>query len=315
MIRSIVKDRSPNQAISALANAIARFAQNDGDYKTEIPALSLHRRSSPSDPLPCIFSLGLGVVAQGRKQALLGSDVIQYGPGQSVLTTIELPVSSHVTHASAQEPLLGLMLTFDRQDIEQWAADMPLAAVHRAAIHRSVDVEWLDERVAWDLVRLIELLDQPQLLTSLAPLIQQEIIIRLLTGPHAPQLLRLVGEGSPSQQISKAVAWIKNHFAQIMKVDELADRVHMSPSTFRQHFRTMTGTSPLQYQKQLRLQEARYLMLSQKMDAGHAGHQVGYESASQFSREYNRLFGLPPQQDIQRIRKSDERLAPAQLRS
>ena len=220
-----------------------------------------------------------------------------------------------VTHASAQEPLLGLMLTFDRQDIEQWAADMPLAAVHRAAIHRSVDVEWLDERVAWDLVRLIELLDQPQLLTSLAPLIQQEIIIRLLTGPHAPQLLRLVGEGSPSQQISKAVAWIKNHFAQIMKVDELADRVHMSPSTFRQHFRTMTGTSPLQYQKQLRLQEARYLMLSQKMDAGHAGHQVGYESASQFSREYNRLFGLPPQQDIQRIRKSDERLAPAQLRS
>lgn len=306
MQRTSDPHQPPSQAISALAKAIAKFAQFDGDFKTAIPALSLHRRKGPTDPLPCIYRLGLGVVAQGRKQALMGSEVISYGAGQSVLTTIELPVSAHVTCAHSQEPLLGLMLSFDSQEIAQVVADMPRPASPRAVVaHRSIGVAWLDERIAWDLVRLVELLDQPPLLALLAPLIQREIIVRLLAGPHAPQLRRLVGEGSPSQQISKAVSWLKQNFAQPMKVDDLAQRVHMSPSTFRLHFRSMTGTSPLQYQKQLRLQQARHLMFNQNLDAGIAGNQVGYESASQFSREYNRLFGLPPQQDVKRMRMSD----------
>lgn len=296
----------PNQAINALARAIEKFAQSDGDYKTAIPALTLYRRQSPTEPLPCIFNLGLGVVAQGHKQALLGSEVIEYGPGQSMLTTIELPVSSHVTCASSQEPLLGLMLTLDRLEIAQAAADMRLPVLGRAAANRSIAVERLEDNLAWDLVRLVELLDQPHLLDSLAPLIKREIIIRALVGPHGPQMMHLVAEGSPSQQISKAVLWLKHHFAQNMKMDELAASVHMSPSTFRQHFRNMTGTSPLQYQKQLRLQEARYLMLNQNVDAGSAGNRVGYESASQFSREYSRLFGLPPQQDLKRMQMMDE---------
>ena len=297
----------PNQAILALARVIERFAQSDGDYQTAIPGLSLHRRHSPTEPLPCIFNLGLGVVAQGHKQALLGSEVIQYGPGQSMLTTIELPVNSHVACASSQEPLLGLMLTLESVEIGQAAADMQLPVSARATANRSIAVERLDEGLAWALVRLVELLDQAPLVAPLAPLIKREIIIRALAGPHGPQLLHLLAEGSPSQQISKAVSWLKHHFAQGMKVDELAARVHMSPSTFRQHFRAMTGTSPLQYQKQLRLQQARYLMLKQNIDAGTAGSQVGYESASQFSREYHRLFGLPPQQDVRRMRMTEER--------
>lgn len=293
---------APNPAILALARAIGRFAQSDGDCQTVIPGLSLYRRQSPTEPLPCIFKLGLGVVAQGHKQALLGSEVIQYGPGQSMLTTIELPVSSHVTCATSQEPLLGLMLTFDSVEIAQAAADMQLPVAGRTAANRSIAVERLDESLAWALVRLVELLDQAPLVAPLAPLIKREIIIRVLAGPHGAQLLHLLAEGSPSQQISRAVSWLKHHFAQDMKVDELAARVHMSPSTFRQHFRTMTGTSPLQYQKQLRLQQARYLMLDHNIDAGTAGSQVGYQSASQFSREYHRLFGLPPQQDVRRMR-------------
>jgi transcriptional regulator GlxA family with amidase domain len=152
------------------------------------------------------------------------------------------------------------------------------------------------------LVRLVELLDEPALIARLGPLIQQEITIRLLSGPHGPQLRHLAAAGSPSQQIAKAVVWLKQNFTQALQVDELAARAHMSPSTFRQHFRAITGTSPLQFQKQLRLQEARQLMLSQNIDAASAGGLVGYESASQFSREYSRLFGAPPQRDVRRMR-------------
>src|SRR5712691_1266474 len=258
-------------ATSVLARAIRRFAQTDGDHNTAIPALTLHRRKAPTEPLHCIYNLGLGVVAQGHKQVLLGGESIDYGPGQSMLTTIDLPVVSHVTRASIREPFLGIMLTLD-------------AALLDAS------------------VRLVTLLDEPALIPSLAPLIQQEITIRLLTGPHGPQLRRLVTAGSPSQQIAKVVAWLKQNFVEALHGDDLADRAHMSPSTFRQHFRALTGLSPLQYQKQLRLQEARQLMLNQNLDASSAAGQVGYESASQFSREYSRLFGDPPQRDSKRMR-------------
>jgi AraC-like DNA-binding protein len=287
-----------------LARAIAQFAQSDGDYKTAIPELSLHRRIGPTAPLHCIFSLGLGVVAQGDKQVLLGEEVIRYGPGQSMLTTIDLPVISHVTRASAAEPLLGLMLTLDPRAIVQSATELGLAAPAQQVAYRAISIETLDAPVIDALVRLVQLLNEPELAPRLAPLIQQEITVRLLAGAHGPQLRHLAASGSPSQQISKAVTWLKKNFARPLLVDDLASRVNMSASTFRQHFRAITGTSPLQYQKTLRLQEARQLMLSENVDAGSAGGRVGYESPSQFSREYSRLFGAPPQQDVRRMRLS-----------
>ena len=146
--------------------------------------------------------------------------------------------------------------------------------------------------------RLVSLLDEPALIPQLAPLIQQEIVIRLLAGPHARQLWHLVNAAGPTQQIAKAVTRIRRHFAEEMRVGELAEYAYMSPTTFRQHFRTITGTSPVQFQKRLRLQEARQLMLDQNLSAGSAGALVGYESSSQFNREYRRLFGAPPQADI-----------------
>lgn len=252
----------------------------------------------------CIFNLGLGVVAQGDKQVLLGDEVIRYGPGQSMLTTIDLPVISHVTRASAAEPLLGMMLTLDARDIVQSVAEMGLPPPAKQAPCRSISIERLDAHLIDALVRLVGLLDEPELVSHLAPLIKQEIIVRLLSGAHGSQLQHLAANGSPSQQISKAVTWLKKNFARPLLVDDLASRVNMSPSTFRQHFRTITGTSPLQYQKTLRLQEARQLMLSENIDAGNASGRVGYESPSQFSREYSRLFGAPPQQDVRRMRLS-----------
>jgi len=293
-------------ATSALARAIGRFAQTDGDHATAIPALTLHRRKAPTEPLHCIYNLGLGVVAQGDKQVLLGGESIDYGPGQSMLTTIDLPVVSHVTRASAAEPFLGMMLTLDVRSIVQMASEMDEPRPRREDAYRSISFEALDGALLDPLVRLVRLLGEPALVPGLAPLIQQEITVRLLTGPHGPQLRHLVTSGSPGQQIAKTVAWLKQNFVQALKGDDLADRAHMSPSTFRQHFRALTGVSPLQYQKQLRLQEARQLMLNENLDAGSAAVRVGYESASQFSREYSRLFGAPPQRDITRMR-----LAPA----
>ena len=287
-------------ATAGLASAIANFAHTDGDYATVIPALSLHRRKGPTEPLHCIYGLGLGVVAQGHKQVLLRGEVIDYGPGQSMLTTIDLPVISHVTRATVHEPFLGLMLTLDSRQVVQMAAEMQLSQSKNA--YQPISIETLDESLLDALVRLVELLDDPGLVARLAPLIQQEVIVRLLAGPHGPQLQHLAAHGSPSQNIARSVAWLKQNFKRALQVDNLAARAHMSPSTFRQHFRAITGTSPLQYQKQLRLQEARQLMLSQNIDAGNAGGLVGYESASQFSREYSRLFGAPPQQDIRRMR-------------
>jgi AraC-like DNA-binding protein len=289
--------------VSGLARAIRRFAQTDGDHNTAISALTLHRRHSPTEPLHCIYNLGLGVVAQGDKQVLLGGQSIDYGPGQSMLTTIDLPVVSHVTRASTREPFLGIMLTLDVRAIVEIASDVDAPRQLRDEMYRSISFKALDGLLLDALVRLVNLLDEPRLVPRLAPLIQEEITIRLLTGPHGPQLRHLVTVGSPSQQIARVVAWLKQNFVQSLQVDDLADRAHMSPSTFRQHFRALTGLSPLQYLKQLRLQEARQLMLNQNLDAGRAGGLVGYESASQFSREYSRLFGAPPQRDISRMRR------------
>jgi len=287
----------------ALAAEIARVAQNDGDHNTSIPALTLHRRSAPTEPLHCIYNLGLGVVAQGDKQVLVGSETIAYRPGQSMLTTIDLPVVSHVTRASAREPFLGLMLTLDVRSVVQIASELDVARPRGDDAYRSISFEPLEPTLLEAILRLVRLLDEPTLAPRLAPLIQQEIVIRLLTGPHGPQLLHLVTAGSPSQQIAKSVAWIKKNFAEPLRIDDVADRAHMSPSTFRQHFRALTGVSPLQYQKQLRLQEARQLMLNEHLDAGSAAGRVGYESPSQFSREYSRLFGAPPQRDVTRLRE------------
>jgi AraC-like DNA-binding protein len=288
-------------AASSLARAIARIAQSDGDYLTAFPALSLHRRRMPTEPLHCIYGLGLGIVAQGGKQVMLGTEVVSYGPGQSMLTTIDLPVIAHVAHASAREPFLGMMLTFEAHTIVQLAASIE-TPLRKDQGYRTLSIESLDASLLDAVLRLLALLDEPALLTRLAPLIHQEITIRLLLGPHGPHLRQLVSVGSPGQQIAKTVAWLKQHYAQAIEVEELAVRAHMSPSTFRLHFRRITGASPLQYQKQLRLQEARQLMLNQDLDATDASGRVGYESASQFNREYSRLFGAPPQRDIRRMR-------------
>jgi AraC-like DNA-binding protein len=289
-------------AIESLAREISRTTQVNGDHVTAVTGLTLHRRSAPNAPMPCIYGFGLGVVAQGRKQVMLNENIYDYVAGNIMLTTVDLPVVSNVTMASADAPFLGLMLSIDTSMVLQLAAEMDLHQPPKEGDYQSIAFKTLDSTVLAALIKLVRLIDEPEVAPFIAPLVQREIVIRLLTGEFGPLLRHVIAAGSPSQQIAKAVNWLKQNFMYALRVDGLAESVHMSPSTFRQHFRRVTGMSPLQYQKQLRLQEARQLMLSQHIDAGSAGVRVGYDSASQFSREYARLFGAPPLRDIQRMR-------------
>ncbi|WP_151744933.1 AraC family transcriptional regulator [Acinetobacter calcoaceticus] len=285
-----------------LLSLVEDIAQNDGDYPTEIPILSIYRRSTVTDPMPCVFGLGLGVTLQGRKRVTLGEDVFDYGSRQALINTIDLPVVSYVTQATITEPYLGLRLDLDANLIVQIATEMNASRIYKGGPSRAMSVIALDDGLLDALMRLIKLLNEPNKIPFIAPLIQREIIIRLLDGEHGPMLQHLAAVGSPSQQISQVIAWMKLNYTNTILIDELAAKAHMSSSTFRQHFRTLTGLSPLQYLKNLRLQDARHWMLYEDMDAGSAAIRVGYESVSQFNREYARMFGEPPLRDIKRMR-------------
>lgn len=285
-----------------LARAIARHAPQDGDYPTAIPALSLHRRSDATQPIPCIFGFALAITFQGKKRVTLGDEIFDYSSGQSLLTTADLPVVARITQASITEPYLGLLLKLDQGLIAQIAAEMALPPPPKTSIYRAMSVIEMNLPALSAVSRLLAVLDEPSLVPHIAPHVQHEIAVRLLVGQHGPMLRQIVVAGTPSQQIARALSWLKQNFNQSLLVDELAESVHMSPSTFRHHFRAVAGMSPLQYQKQLRLQEARLLMLNEGLDVGGAAVRVGYESASQFSREYGRQFGLPPARDIHRVR-------------
>ncbi|MDH2436301.1 AraC family transcriptional regulator [Pokkaliibacter sp. MBI-7] len=292
--------------LDRLSTLIGAVAQSDGDNNTAIPALKLRRCSSTTEPMPCIYGLGLAVIVQGGKRIMLDDEIFDYGPGQSLITTVDMPVVAYVTHASGAEPFLGMWLQLDARVIAQVAAEMEFATPLHVSAARGISLVSLDTGLQAALTRLIELLTEPSLIPHLAPLIQQEIVVRLLSGGHGPSLRRLVALGSPSQQVAKVVTWLKQHYTENVPIDELAAKAHMSPSTFRQHFRAVVGMSPLQYLKNLRLLDARQLMLNEHLDAGSAATRVGYESASQFSREYSRLFGNPPNRDIKQMRDATQ---------
>ncbi|WP_171294192.1 AraC family transcriptional regulator [Acinetobacter seifertii] len=296
--------RSKN--IDQLIQKVSHFAEVEGEHESIISGLSFHSRISPTESTHCIYSLGLGLVLQGQKEVIIGDKVYQCHEGHSMLTTIDLPVTSHVVAASLKKPFLALLLLLDIKMVNEVIADLPVKdlPLYSDHTHESFTVESADIPLMDAVFRLVKLIDEPVMIPHLADLIKKEIIIRLLNSSQGVYLRQLVKSGSVNQKIHQIVSWLKNNFAQPIRMDDLAERAFMSPSTFRQHFREVTGMSPLQYQKQLRLQEARHLMLNQNLDAGRAASLVGYESASQFSREYSRLFGESPQRDIQRMKQN-----------
>lgn len=309
-------DGPPDAALAAvqarLLAQLARWPLADGIHPVPgLPQLLVFRSSSPTSAVCGVYEPSLAVVLQGRKQVKLGADTLCYDTGHSLLTALDLPASASILDASPDRPFLSLALKLDLREVvgllvagdlpATVGADGPPAA---SGAVRAMATAPMSAPLLAALSRLLDLAAQPQDIPVLAPLLLREIHYRLLTGGHGARLRQFVAVGSQGQQVSQAIGWLRAHYAQPLRVEALAREVRMSVSSFHHHFKALTAMSPLQYQKQIRLSEARRLMLAEHLDAASAAYRVGYESPSQFSREYSRQFGLPPARDIASLRPS-----------
>jgi AraC-like DNA-binding protein len=281
-----------------LARKIAAHIRMDGKEATGVPGLSLYRKSAPTQCTSAAYEPELIVFVQGEKRINVGGTTLECNESTFLLTSIDMPVVSQVTKASREEPILALMLKLEmpmvREILSQEEFHVPeaVSGTRGMAVGKS-SVELLDA-----CSRLLDLLDAPQDIPFFSNLIQREVIYRLLRGPRGENLRAIATLGEQSNRTAKAVAWLRENYAKPLRVEDLASVAQMGVSTLHHHFRSLTAMSPLQYQKQLRLHTARVRMLTDGMDAASAAFEVGYESPSQFSREYSRFFGQPPMRDI-----------------
>ncbi|MEI2415131.1 AraC family transcriptional regulator [Orrella sp. JC864] len=297
---ALVQARRLAQYRAEIARRVAARMPDDGLQQTPYPGLALVRYASPAD-LGCAQSRpSLAIAVQGAKQVQLGEEVFEYGPANYLVTAFDLPVLARITHATPRQPYLCVVLDINAERLGEVLGEIGPPAPADAPPMRGVALAPVDADLLEPLLRLLRLLDHPADLRALGPLAEREILYRLVTGELGPRLRRLAA--GPAHQISRAIDWLQRHYAQPLRIETLAQAVNMSPSSLHHHFKAITAMSPLQYQKQLRLREARRLMLAEPLDAGAAAHRVGYESASQFSREYSRLYGLPPLRDVKRLR-------------
>jgi AraC-like DNA-binding protein len=271
-------------------------------WPTPIPRLTLRRATAPTVPIATLCQPLLCVVAQGRKRAMLGERALEYDAAKYLVGSVDLPVTSEICEASAETPYLAMSLALDPATLAAMLLDMPGAAVGQPLTGLAVSPMTAD--LLDPVVRLLRLLDRPRDIAMLAPLAEREILYRLLLGPQGPMLRQIALADSRLSQIAKAIGWIKQNYERPLSIDALAAIAHMSPSSLHRHFKSVTAMSPLQFQKRIRLQEARRRVLGQHGDAASVGFAVGYESPSQFSREYARLFGAPPGRDAARLRAS-----------
>lgn len=295
------------QAIPELADLIARHAPAEGMHRAEVPGMWLIRSDRTTEPLHVVHAPAVCIIAQGAKLVSLGGSDFHYDPAKYLVVSVDLPVTGCVTQASAEEPYLCLRVDLDPQMLAALDLELPARPALRArgaAPVRGLFLSQTTPSLADVAARLVRLLETPADIPVLGPLLLKELHYRLLTGEHAEVVRHIArGEGRMAQ-VTRAICWIKDNFNRPLSVERLAGDVGMSSSTLHEHFKSVTSMSPLQYQKQLRLQEARRLMLTGAKDAARAGHAVGYESSSQFSREYARFFGLSPGRDSTRLRQS-----------
>jgi len=303
VVKKVFDNNSMEIALEALGNSIARLTDCGDQLVTAIPGLSLFQRIEPTRPESRMYEPRICLIAQGAKRVLLGDDTYVYGERHFLITSVNLPTVVQIIKASPEKPCLGLILKLDQREISQLMVDsnLPLSRPQQSSRGMATGEVTLPLLAAFQ--RLIDLLAEPKDIPILAPVIQREIFYRLLTGDQGARLRQIASAGSQSQQIARAIDWLKDNFTRPLRIDDLATQVNMSTSTFHHHFRTLTAMSPLQYQKWLRLNEARRLMLIENQDAATVAFRVGYESPSQFSREYGRLFGAPPLRDITSLRQ------------
>jgi AraC-like DNA-binding protein len=296
-----------NNRQSELAGLIGRNIDADGMRGAAIPRLFLMRASQLTEPLPSVYEPALCVVAQGRKQVVLADEVYFYGPEQCLVISVDLPMVGQVIEATPAEPYLCMRLELDPGQLSALMMELGQGAPRNQRAERlklGLSVSPIDPALLDAAVRLARLLETPKDIPILAPLIEREILYRLLSGEYGDRLRQIATADHRLVAVNRAISWLKRNYAAPFRIETVAREARMSPSAFHHSFKSVTAMSPLQYQKQLRLQEARRLMLGQAMDAATAGHSVGYESPSQFSREYSRLFGAPPSRDIARLKEN-----------
>jgi AraC-like DNA-binding protein len=300
-----VVDEEPSAQSSArLAELLAAHAPYDGSFQLRVPGVHVFRRSAVSrDMVQATVSPALCILAQGAKVVRLGRETYAYDSSRMIVYSLELPVAAQIVRASRRQPFLGLRLDLDGYKIAELCLKVFPNGAPRPRDSRGVCVGRTTTAMVDAASRLVELMAHPTDAQLLAPLVIDEILIRLLRSAIGPRVALIGQLESGVQRVATAVSWVRAHFAQPIAVDALADMAHMSVSSFHQHFKAVTSMTPVQYQKVLRLHEARRLMAARMLDAGSAGRQVGYLSASQFSREYSRLFGSAPSRDIARLRQ------------
>jgi len=289
-----------------LAALIAQNSSADGVQPTAIERLFLIRSSQPTTPLHALHEPALCIVAQGKKQVMLADKLYLYGPDQCLVVSLTLPVVGQVIEATPTVPYLCLRLDLDPGELGTLMIEAKLDTPSNQRPGPGLSLSPVRPQLLDPAIRLVRLLETPQDIAILAPLIVREILYRLLSSEHSTRLRQIALADNRLESINRAISWLKWNYSQPFRIDEIAREARMSPSALHHHFKSVTAMSPLQYQKQLRLQQARRLMLGQGMDAATASHCVGYESPSQFSREYRRLFGAPPLRDIARLKSGQE---------
>jgi AraC-like DNA-binding protein len=287
-----------------LTARVARLAPFDGTHQSALPSLALTRSSVPTLRMPTVYQPCLGIVVQGRKRAVLNDEVFHYDALNYLVVSVTLPGMGQVLDATPEHPYLSLRLNLDLEEIARLVLELGDRASSSATADRGLYVARLDEPLLDAVLRMVKLLDTPEDIGILAPVIQREVYYRVLRGELGSRLVDLAQSAGGNHRIVRAIEWLKQHYAASLRIEELAGAVHMSPSALHHRFKAVTAMSPLQYQKQLRLHEARRLMFADGIESATAGHRVGYESASQFSREYRRLFGAPPRSEIARLRET-----------
>ena len=286
----------------ALASSILTHTVRIGETKTHVPGLSLFR--NPSQTVCNITSVEPGITffAQGEKKiSIRGIDYV-CGPGSFLVASVELPIRSQITKASESAPQLAMRFLFDMQSVREVANREDLPEVQRLSERRGLALGHTTAGLLSAAVRLIDLLESPEEIGFLKPLIERELIYRILQTPQGERLRQIVTTGNLSQKTSKAIAWLTANYSKPLRIEELAEIAHMGVSTLHHQFRALTGMSPLQFQKQVRLRIARERMVKDRLDATSAAYEVGYESVSQFNREYSRFFGQPPLRDVKALR-------------
>lgn len=290
---------SMSALLPELVHQVRRATPLEGLNQSSWPALSLLRADHTAMHLPTVYEPSLCIVVQGSKRAVLGDENYQYDAGHFLVVSLTLPVIAHITEATPDRPYLCIRLGIDTAEVAELllASRVPSAQTSPSS-ERGLYLAPMSAPLADVLLRLLRLLDQPDDLPVLAPLLMRETFFRVLTGPLGERLRELVDANGHARRIARAIDLIKHRVFEPLHVPELADQLHMSASSLHHRFKQLTAMSPLQFQKQLRLHEARRLMLSEGLAAAQAGHQVGYGSPSQFSRDYRRLFGAPPRRSL-----------------